>query len=271
LSSVEKNQSKTNSVIFSAHELSWRVGDHAILKKLSFDISNGEFVGIIGPNGAGKSSLLRCLYGKNTPSNGTLTFQSKMVQDFTRRELAQSIAVVVQEPPTNFDMNVSDVVAMGLIPHRPLLSFSTRHDLELIERAIEEVELQDKANADFNTLSGGEKQRVMIARAIVQQPDVLILDEPTNHLDVKHQIEVLQLAKNMGITVILSIHDLNIASAFCDRLLLMDEGEILANGSCANVLTTENLQSVFKIKATIDGHPFHQGQRITYDFLGGMQ
>jgi iron complex transport system ATP-binding protein len=269
LSSIEQNSNQQTPPIFSASDLSWVVSGHSILDGLSFSIGAGEFVGIIGPNGAGKSSLLRCLYGKNKLSSGSLSFQSKSVQVYTRREIAQKIAVVVQEPPTNFDMSVSDVVAMGLIPHRPLLSFSSQQDLALIEQAINEVELTDKQDADFNTLSGGEKQRVMIARAIVQRPEVLILDEPTNHLDVQHQIEVLQLAKNMGITVLLSIHDLNIASAFCDRLILMDKGKILANGDCTEVLTTDHLNSVFKINAVIDPHPFHNGQRITYDFFGG--
>ena len=252
--------------LFDSKNISWRVENQLILEQVSFQIKPQEFVGIIGPNGAGKSSLLRCLYGKNTISSGSLLYQNKEIANYSRRELAQKIAVVVQEPPTHFDMTVSDVVAMGLIPHRSLLSFSNPLDEKIIADAIDKVELSSKLNAAFNTLSGGEKQRVMVARAIVQNPEVLILDEPTNHLDIQHQIDVLKLAKQMSVTVILSIHDLNMAAAFCDRLILMDHGKIVANGTCDEVLTEHNLKTVFNIDAKIDEHPFHNGQRITFDF-----
>ena len=257
--------------IFAAKDLCWRVGEQSILNHLSFEIKPQEFVGVIGPNGAGKSSLLRCLYGMNKISSGELLFKGKNSKFYSRRELAQQVAVVVQEPPTHFDMNVSDVIAMGLIPHRSLLSFSgTKDDQNIIANAIEIVELKEKQYAAFNTLSGGEKQRVMVARAIVQNPQVLILDEPTNHLDIQHQIEVLRLVKKMQVTVILSIHDLNIAAAFCDRLILMDKGMIVADGNCQEVLTSKNLQEIFHIDSQIDQHPFHSGQRITFNFSGGM-
>lgn len=252
--------------IFSASNISWQVDEHLILNDISFEIKPQEFVGIIGPNGAGKSSLLRCLYGKNKISGGKLYFNERAYQTYSRREIAQKIAVVVQEPPTHFDMIVADVVAMGLIPHRSLLSFSSKGDQNIIANAIEQVELSEKKNSAFNSLSGGEKQRVMVARAIVQSPDILILDEPTNHLDIQHQIEVLRLAKQMSVTVLLSIHDLNIASAFCDRLILMDKGKILASGCCEDVLTVNRLKDIFHINVQIDQHPFHQGQRLTYDF-----
>jgi len=262
------NRGKNNCVqsVFEARDLCWQVGQLKILKKLNFSISENSFVGIIGPNGAGKSSLLRCLYGLNKLSSGELIFKEKKSTAYSRRELAQQIAVVVQEPPTHFDMSVTDVVAMGLIPHKSLLSFSTREELAIIADAIDKVELSEKKHAAFNTLSGGEKQRVMIARAIVQNPQVLILDEPTNHLDVQHQIEVLQLVKKMSITVLLSIHDLNLAAAFCDRLILLDKGKIVADGSCEQVLTPKILKDIFNIQAQVDQHPFHFGRRISINF-----
>lgn len=252
--------------LFDAKKISWLVEEQLILNQISFEIKPQEFVGIIGPNGAGKSSLLRCLYGKNRITSGSLSFKNKNIENYSRRELAQKIAVVVQEPPTHFDMSVSDVVAMGLIPHRTLLSFSNPSDQKIIANAIDKVELSAKLNSAFNTLSGGEKQRVMVARAIVQNPEVLILDEPTNHLDIQHQIEVLKLAKKMSVTVLLSIHDLNMAAAFCDRLVLIDHGKIVANGTCDEVLTLQNLKKVFNIDAQIDRHPFHNNQRITFNF-----
>ncbi len=252
--------------IYSANSINWQVDGRLILNRLSFEINPREFVGIIGPNGSGKSSLLRCLYGKNQITGGNLTYAGKPLAHYSRRELAQKIAVVVQEPPTQFDLVVSDVVAMGLIPHRSLLSFSDKADKLVVRQAIEKVELLEKINAHFNTLSGGEKQRVMVARALVQNPQVLILDEPTNHLDIQHQIEVLRLAKQMSITVLLSLHDLNMAAAFCDRLILLDQGQILSQGTCEQVLTEDNLQRLFGATAQVDDHPFHKGKRITYNF-----
>jgi len=258
-----------SSAVFAADKICWLVDEQLILDCLTFEIKAQEFVGIIGPNGAGKSSLLRCLYGLNEICAGELTFQNKPSHTYTRRELAKQIAVVVQEPPTHFDMKVSDVVAMGLIPHKSLLAFSSPQEQITIDNAIEMVELSEKKNAAFNTLSGGEKQRVMVARAIVQNPQVLILDEPTNHLDIQHQIEVLQLVKRMQVTVILSLHDLNIAAAFCDRLILLDKGKIVADGSCDQVLTQQNLKNIFRIDGQIDQHPFHSGRRITFNFTDG--
>lgn len=266
-SSESSNLDSQQSVIFSIENLFWAVDSQVILNDISLDIFQGEFVGFIGPNGAGKSSLLRCLYGKNKQTSGQIHFKSKPLSQYSRREVAQEVAVLIQEPPTQFDMSVYDVVALGLIPHRPLLAFNSQQDKKIVEDAIEKVELKNKIHDAFNTLSGGEKQRVMVARAIVQKPKVLILDEPTNHLDVQHQIDVLRLAKDMSITVLLSIHDLNIASAFCDRLMLMNQGKIVTCGSSESVLTRENLRNVFNIEAQVEPHPYHKGHRITFDFL----
>ena len=259
-------ENSDGSEIFLVESISWIVESKTILDDISFSIKQGEFVGLIGPNGAGKSSLLRCLYGKNKPTSGTVFFREKRLQNYSRREVAQHIAVLVQEPPTQFDLSVYDVVALGLIPHRPLLSLASENDRQIVQRAIQKVELVDKLQDPFDTLSGGEKQRVMVARAIVQRTQVLILDEPTNHLDVQHQVDVLKLAKEMQVTVLLSIHDLNMASAFCDRLILMNEGKIVTSGSPQRVLTQQNLKEVFNISAQVDAHPFHLGNRITFDF-----
>jgi len=269
--SADSDQLNVTDSIFIADQVSWQVDELQILDNLSFEVKRNEFLGFIGPNGAGKSSLLRCLFGKNSISSGSLSFNQQAINQYSRRELAQQIAVLIQEPPTQFEMSVFDVVAMGLIPNRPLFSFSTQEDQQTITHALEKVELLNKAQNAFNTLSGGEKQRVMVARAIVQDPKVLILDEPTNHLDIQHQIDVLQLAKEMNITVLLSIHDLNMAAAFCDRLILMKEGRIITSGEPDSVLTRDNLEYVFNIRAQVDSHPFHSGKRITYDFSPDTQ
>lgn len=255
-----------DSCIFSARELRWKVGEHLILDNLNFDITENKFIGIIGPNGAGKSSLLRCLFGKNQITAGSLHFNQCDIGSFSRKSLAKEIAVVLQEPPTHFDMTVFEIVSMGLIPKQSLFAFSSKDEREAISRAIQAVELSHKTQMPFNTLSGGEKQRVMLARAIVQHTKILILDEPTNHLDIQHQISILHLVKAMGITVLLSLHDLNMAAAFCDELILMDKGKIVAQGDCVDVLSSENLSQVFNVNAKLDLHPFHSGMRISYDF-----
>ncbi len=258
---------KMENYLLTADKLSWGVDTKIILDKLTFSISQGEFVGVIGPNGAGKSSLLRCLYRKNIPSSGTIDFHQKPLSSYSRKGLAQKIAVVLQEPPTHFELSVLDVIRMGLIPNKNLLSFDTEEDYSAIIDAATKVDLLDKLKQPFNALSGGEKQRAIIARAILQSPQLLLMDEPTNHLDVRHQIEVLELAASMGITVMVSIHDLNLAASFCDRLILLDEGAIIADGTPAEVLTKAILQQVFKVSALVDQHPFSQRTRITFDLM----
>ncbi len=250
---------------FEVENLNWQVSGTPILKSLNFSVCPGEFVGIIGPNGAGKSSLLRCLYKKITDFDGSILYFNKAIHSINQNEFAKTCAVVLQEPPSDFTFLVSDVIAMGLIPHQSLLSLTSKQELKKIESAAEKVDIAHKLNQEFTSLSGGEKQRVMIARAIVQQPKILLMDEPTNHLDIKHQIEVLHLAKSMGITVMVSIHDLNLAAAFCDRLLLLNEGELIANGSPQDVLSQTNLYEVFGVNAQIDQAPFADNLRITFD------
>ncbi|TQV75624.1 ABC transporter ATP-binding protein [Aliikangiella marina] len=249
----------------TVESLSWRVQDKSILNNVSFSVCPTEFVGIIGPNGAGKSSLLRCLYGVNVPTEGEVRIADKNILEYSRQALAQKIAVVLQEPPSRFELSVNDVIAMGLTPQKSLLSFDNHLDKQKVIEASRQVDLLDKLHQSFNSLSGGEKQRAMIARAIVQDTHVLILDEPTNHLDIRHQLEVLTLAKSLQVTVICSMHDLNLAATFCDRLILLDQGSIIAEGSPESVLTEANLNRVFDIKAKVDTHPFTQKLRITFD------
>lgn len=259
------SSSKKGADVFVATALYWKVDKSCILNNLKFEIKRNKITGVIGPNGAGKSSLLRCLFGKNKISSGSLSFNDKNIYDYSRRELARNIAVVLQEPPTQFDMDVCELVSLGLIPNLKFLSFPSARDKQRVISAIADVELSDKLHCSFNTLSGGEKQRAMLARAIVQETKILILDEPTNHLDIQHQIDILHLIKKLNITIVLSIHDLNIASIFCDELILMDEGEIIAKGFSRDVLTESNLKNVFKVDAKIEKNSSRVKQKITFD------
>ncbi len=251
-------------LLVDAKHVCWQVKQRLILDDLSFSVQQGEFVGIIGPNGAGKSSLLRCLYRKIQWSSGCIEFADRALQSYSRRGLAQKIAVVLQEAPMRFELSVMDVIRMGLTPKKSLLAFDAQDDIQAILQAAAQVDLSHKLTQQFNLLSGGEKQRAMIARAILQQPELLIMDEPTNHLDVRHQNEVLALARSLGITVVVSIHDLNLAAAFCDKVIMLNHGKIVAQGTPEEVITQASLRQVFEVQAEVDKHPFSGKQRITF-------
>lgn len=245
-------------------QLGLQLGRQDILKDVSFTIRSDEFVGIIGPNGAGKSSLLHCLYKKYIPTSGQINFKRRLLSNYSRQQLAQEMAVVLQQPNTHFALNVFDVIRMGLTPSKSIFSFDNDADIQSIQQAAAHVGLSKLLTHSFETLSGGEKQRTMIAMAMVQNPSLLIMDEPTNYLDVQHQISILELAHSMQICVLVSMHDLNLAAAFCDQLILLNKGEIVTQGTPKQVLTEQNLRTVFGVKALIDQHPMDAHQRITF-------
>jgi iron complex transport system ATP-binding protein len=251
--------------LLSVQGVSWCADDQLILDDISFTIAKGSFTGILGPNGAGKSSLLRCLYRYVKPVSGSIKFnQQDIWQQYDAYQYAQDIAVVLQETPTHFNLTVHDVVALGLLPHKGLFTREQPRDRQKIECAIKQVGLADKTLQNFEHLSGGEKQRALIARAIVQSPSLLIMDEPTSHLDVRYQIQVIELAKSLGITVITSFHDLNLASAMCDQLLVLDKGKLVEQGTPQEVITSEMLSNVFGVCAQVSVDAQHKVPHISY-------
>ncbi|QIR15421.1 ABC transporter ATP-binding protein [Shewanella aestuarii] len=248
----------------SVSQLAWRVDDIDILSGIEFELPQGQMLGIIGPNGAGKSSLLRCLYRFIRPTCGEIALFGDNICRYSAKKFATQVAVVQQDTPPFFDMNTTQLVAMGLTPHKGLFDGQTTHDIQLVEQALLKVGLADKAFLQYGQLSGGEKQRALIARAIVQRPKLLILDEPTNHLDIRYQIQILELVKSLGITVIASIHDLNLASAMCDSLLLLNKGQLVAKGSPSEVLTEAQIGQVFEVCCEVTEHPQHGKPLISY-------
>ncbi|WP_275659376.1 ABC transporter ATP-binding protein [Shewanella insulae] len=248
----------------SVRELSWRCGERAILSEVKLDLPEGKMLGIIGPNGAGKSSLLRCLYRFLTPSSGEIQLFGQPIASLSARAFAREVAVVLQDTPQHFDMTTAQLVALGLTPHKAAFSMSTKADRLAVSQALETVGLKDRAGQTYASLSGGEKQRALIARAIVQQPKLLILDEPTNHLDIRYQIQILELLKALGVTVVISIHDLNLASALCDQLLLLDQGKAVAQGSPKQVLSEAQIARVFGVCCQVSPHPQHGNPQINY-------
>jgi iron complex transport system ATP-binding protein len=223
------------------------------LREVNLRVASGEFVGLIGPNGSGKTSLLRCAYRFTRPTSGNVWLDHQDIWQQSPRWCAQRIAVVLQEFPDAFGLNVAEVVAMGRTPHKGLFDGDTLNDRNLIANALRSVGLHGFDDHAFATLSGGEKQRVILARA-----------EPTNHLDPRYQLELLQRVKRLRIGTLASLHDLNLAAAFCDRLYVIDHGRIVASGTPSEVLSVELLRDVFGVEALIDAHPLSGYPRITW-------
>lgn len=238
------------STLINIFQLSWQVHNKAILKNINFNVCKGEVIGIIGPNGAGKTSLLRCLTNQgnilaSTNVSGNVQLKNRPLAQFTAKEVAQHFALVMQKNETIFALSVQDVMKMGLLPHKSLFSLDSDHDKAQITLALQKVGLSEALHSHFNQLSGGEQQRVLIARALVQASQILVLDEPTNHLDVYYQHQVLQLVNKLNITVIMTVHDLNLASLYCQRLLLLDQGQLICDGTPEEVLAPEKLSKIF--------------------------
>lgn len=245
-------------------QLNWYVNNTYLLNNISFSVPKGQILGVIGANGAGKSSLLRCLYRYITPTSGKIFLNKQNIEQFSQREFAKKVAVVQQDTPPQMALTTEQLVSLGLTPHKSLFALISSKDKKHITQALEKVGLLQKRQVPFMTLSGGEKQRALIARAIVQRPEILILDEPTNHLDIHYQIEILELVRSLGITVITSIHDLNLASSMCDELLLLDKGHIISQGLPDKVITKESLWNIFNVNADVSAHPQHGKPLITY-------
>ena len=246
--------------------LAWSAGAKKILSDIDFSIGEGEFVGLIGPNGAGKSSLMRCLYRVNQPDAGKILFNGSDIWQQSARETARNIAVILQEHSEHMGLCVEEIVSLGLTPHKQLFERETSADRKRIADTLEQVDLKGLAHAQFQHLSGGEKQRVMLARAMLQSPRFLIMDEPTNHLDVHYQIDVLRLVRSMGLTVLASFHDLNLAAAFCDRILLIDQGKLVASGRPEEVLTEDMISRVYQTCALVDQNPIGKHPRVSYAY-----
>ena len=232
----------------------WNINGYRILDGIDLKILPGEFVGLIGPNGSGKSTLLRSIYRVIHPQAGLITLNKKDVWKMSPREIARQEAVVLQERPSDFDFTVFDMVMMGRSPHKNLFDQDSEHDYRIVTEALEEVGLQQFANRTFHTLSGGEKQRTLLARALAQQAKFLVLDEPTNHLDIRHQLDILKLVKRQGITTIAALHDLNLAALYCSRIYVLKQGKIVTSGSPYDILSSELIQDVYGVKAEVNVH-----------------
>ncbi|MEK3734343.1 heme ABC transporter ATP-binding protein [Paenibacillus sp. FSL M8-0334] len=245
-------------------EISYSVRDKRLIESISLEIIEGEFIGLIGPNGSGKSTLLKNIYRVLKPDRGGVYLNGKDLSQMTQKETARSMAVVSQEANMAFDFAVMDIVMMGRAPHKRLLESDTARDQEIAERALARVGMQHVASSSFATLSGGEKQRVLIARALAQEAGFLILDEPTNHLDIRYQLQMMDLVKALKLTSFAALHDLNIAACYCDRIYVLNDGRIVAAGRPEEVMQKELLLRVFGVKTQISRHPSTGKPAITF-------
>ncbi|PLZ95021.1 ABC transporter [Fischerella thermalis CCMEE 5268] len=250
--------------------VSWSIEGKQILHDINLEVSPGEFVGLIGPNGSGKSTLLRCIYRVLKPDTGVISLNGKNVWHLSAREMAQATAVVLQETFTEFDFTVAEMVLMGRNPHRGLFDRETQKDHSIVFDALVQVGMNDFAERSFISLSGGEKQRVLIARAIAQQARFLILDEPTNHLDIRYQLELLELVKKLGVTTIAALHDLNLAASYCDRIYVFKRGTITAAGKPEELLQPTLIREVFGVGSVVEQDSAMGKLRISF-FLEDTQ
>ncbi len=231
------------------------VRGRALVDGVSLRVRPGELVALAGPNGAGKSTLLRTCYRALRPTGGRVLLGGDDVWRMPGRALARRMAAVLQEGGGDFDLTVYDVAAMGRTPHKRSFEGDGETDRAVITDALAALGVAGLAGAPFSSLSGGEKQRVLIARAVAQRAGTMVLDEPTNHLDLRHQRDTLTLVRRLGVTALVALHDLNLAAAFCDRVCVMDGGRLVAAGTPAEVLTSELLAGVYGVEAEVTEHP----------------
>lgn len=258
-----------NALLDVCH-LGWTYKDTPILHDIDFSLKTGQRLAIIGPNGAGKSSLLKCLCAFHQHTQGEVFVKGKALHQLSATSRARHIAVLTQQPQEGFELSLKQVVQMGFLPHKGLFARHTTQDESRLLHAIDTVGLRGKLSHTFNSLSGGEQQRGLIARALVQQSPLLLLDEPTNHLDVYYQHQVLMLLEQLKLSVVVSLHDINLAARYCDLVLLLHEGRQLAFGTPQQVLSAPLLSDVFNLPCRVESSPDFNIPQVTFIPEGGL-
>lgn len=247
--------------------LSYSYADRPILKHLDFQVGEGEFFIIVGPNGSGKTTLLKTICGIEPAPKKSVALFGVFLSDYSKRSMARVLSFVPQVIPADFSFTVLETVLMGRFAHLGVLGVETEQDLEIAKRALTFSGVGHLSDRRINELSGGERQRVFIARALSQEPRLLVLDEPTASLDLAHQLRVMDLMEQLklekGLTIVMVSHDINLAAVYADRMLLMNKGQIVKLGSPWDVLTYQNLESVYQSTVLVDESPLGQYPRIT--------
>ncbi|MEZ5344332.1 MAG: ABC transporter ATP-binding protein [Pyrinomonadaceae bacterium] len=253
--------------MLTVRNISINFGERRVLKDISFWLKPGEIIAVLGANGAGKTTLLRALNKTLPLSGGEILLEETALDGFSRREIARRIAVVAQENETKFPVTVSEFVLAGRFAHGSSFGWETENDIRVAKDCLHLCGLDQLENRLMNELSGGERQRVLLARAITTEARILFLDEPTNNLDISHQASMLRLVRERTNTcesaAIVITHDLNLASEFADKILLLKNGEIAAQGAPDEILTEKNLLDVFGVKVLLDRNPMTENVRVT--------
>ena len=242
-----------------AKDVNISISGKPIVQHLSIEVPDRKFSALLGANGSGKTTLLRSIYRTQKMDSGIVRLDDEDITHFSGKKLARNMAVMGQFNQINFDYTVLDIALMGRYPFHSLLEQEKERDYEMALEALDKVGMKS-----YQSLSGGEKQRVVLARALTQSPKILILDEPTNHLDIRYRLEILSIIKDLQITVLAALHDLSLAAQFCDYLYLMKQGEIVTQGMPEAVMTSENLHRIFDVEACVYPSPINGKLMIQY-------
>lgn len=251
---------------FEINNLEFGYGDSLVLKGISFNVKSGEFISIIGPNGSGKSTLLKTLNRLYTIKNGSILIDGKDIDYYKSRDMAKKVALVPQDTTLDYDFTVEEVVLMGRHPYKGRFEKEDDKDFDIIYEAMEMTNTLILKDRLITEISGGERQRVFIAKALAQKPSIILLDEPTSHLDINHQMDILNLLKTLndrGTTIILVIHDINLAARYSDEILLLNQGEIQGKGSPEEVITMENIEKAYNLKVAIEKNKYTNSTYLT--------
>jgi iron complex transport system ATP-binding protein len=248
-------------------KVSFRYTDQWVIEDLSFHVDRGEFCGIIGPNGSGKTTLLKILYGLIYPQKGLVFIDGGELRRMKRSDIAKKIAVLPQDTQISFPFTALEVVLMGRSPYLGRLQFEGREDFEIAERAMRLTDTLHASRRPINELSGGERQRILIARALAQEPEIILLDEPTSNLDINHQVEFYDLISRLNrekrLTILTVSHDINLASEYCRKIILLKAGRIFKMGSPKEVVVEESIRQVYGRRVLVDENPLTGSPRIT--------
>lgn len=248
----------------TANEIGITLGKKEIVKNVSVWVKSKQFVGLIGPNGCGKSTLLKSIYKSLAPQNGTVFLGDLDLLKTSEKKVSQQLGVVSQFNEMHFDLTVHQMVMLGRTPHKKMLESDKREDYDIVEDALLRTNLVAYKDRSFLSLSGGEKQRVILARTIAQQPQFMILDEPTNHLDIRYQLEILSCVKDLNIGVLAALHDLETAAYYCDYLYAIKDGEVYIHGVPNEVLTPKTIESLYEVKCQTYINPVTKGLSFAY-------